>query len=289
VSDLVLDASLALQWFLVDEADRKYSLSVLSSLSEKQAVVPVLWFYEVGNGLLMAYRRKRIALEQIDGFLTRLKNLPIEAASLAPAEVLDLPVLAQTHILRTMMPPILRSHYVWVCLSQRATPLSAGPPPQQPCQSSSPSAPSGRLVDTHQEKQRDDGGRLQVRAESQQTAIAILHHELPLVPGHVAKSPSEFHALGGVLGIKCVGVFNDEVCVEQFVRVFVRIGCGRLGAAEMNHLLVARHDGIDRRILPRPQTCEAKLACVIGERCGNVHGEEHGCNLADHGPSLLQM
>jgi len=58
VSDFVLDASLALQWFLVDEADRQYSLSVLSSLSEKQAAVPVLWFYEVGNGLLMAYRAK---------------------------------------------------------------------------------------------------------------------------------------------------------------------------------------------------------------------------------------
>ena len=94
-----MDASLALQWFLVDEADRKYSLSVLSSLSEKQAVVPVLWFYEVGNGLLMAYRRKRIALDQIDGFLTRLKNLPIEAALQLPAEVLDLPALAQTHSL----------------------------------------------------------------------------------------------------------------------------------------------------------------------------------------------
>jgi hypothetical protein len=76
VSDLVLDASLALQWFLEDEADRKYSLNVLSSLSEKQAVVPVLWFYEVGNGLLMAYRRKRIGQDQIDGFLTRLKRLP---------------------------------------------------------------------------------------------------------------------------------------------------------------------------------------------------------------------
>ena len=97
MSDLVLDASLALQWFLVDEADRKYSLSVLSSLSEKQAVVPVLWFYEVGNGLLMAYRRKRIAQDQIDGFLTRLKNLPIEAAPQAPIEVLDLPALALTH------------------------------------------------------------------------------------------------------------------------------------------------------------------------------------------------
>jgi len=99
VSDLVLDASLALQWFLVDEADRKYSLSVLSSLSEKQAVVPVLWFYEVGNGLLMAYRRKRIAQDQVDGFLTRLKNLPIQAAAQAPIDVLDLPALAQTHSL----------------------------------------------------------------------------------------------------------------------------------------------------------------------------------------------
>lgn len=95
----MLDASLALQWFLEDEADRKYSLSVLSSLSEKQAVVPVLWFYEVGNGLLMAYRRKRIAQDQIDGFLTRLKNLPIQAAPQAPIELLDLPALAQTHSL----------------------------------------------------------------------------------------------------------------------------------------------------------------------------------------------
>jgi len=99
VSDLVLDASLALQWFLVDEADREYSLSVLSSLSEKQAVVPLLWFYEVGNGLLMAYRRKRIAQDQIDGFLTRLKNLPIQAAAQEPIEVFDLPALAQTHSL----------------------------------------------------------------------------------------------------------------------------------------------------------------------------------------------
>jgi hypothetical protein len=47
--------------------------------------------------------------------------------------------------------------------------------------------------DTQQEKQKDDGRRLQVRAESQQTAIAILHHELPLVPWHIAKSPSEFY------------------------------------------------------------------------------------------------
>jgi hypothetical protein len=55
VSDLVLDASLALQWFLEDETDRKYSLEVLASLSEKRALVPLLWFYEAGNGLFMAW------------------------------------------------------------------------------------------------------------------------------------------------------------------------------------------------------------------------------------------
>ena len=34
MSDLVLDASLALQWFLEDEADRKYSLAILGSLTK---------------------------------------------------------------------------------------------------------------------------------------------------------------------------------------------------------------------------------------------------------------
>ncbi len=99
MSHLVLDASLALQWFLEDETGRQYGLSVLASLSTKRAVVPILWFYEVGNGLLMAYRRKRITLDQIDGFLTRLKALPIEAAQQPPTEILELPVVAQKHSL----------------------------------------------------------------------------------------------------------------------------------------------------------------------------------------------
>lgn len=97
MSDLVLDASLVLQWFLEDEADRRYSLGVLASLSQNRALVPMLWFYEVGNGLLMAYRRERISFGQIDAFLTRLKALPIEAAQQTPAEILELPTLAQAH------------------------------------------------------------------------------------------------------------------------------------------------------------------------------------------------
>ena len=47
--------------------------------------------------LLMACRRKRISLDQVAGFLTRLKALPIEAAQQTPSEILELPVLAQAH------------------------------------------------------------------------------------------------------------------------------------------------------------------------------------------------
>lgn len=97
MSDFVLDASLALQWFLEDETDRTYSLSVLASLAEKRALVPVLWCYEVGNGLLVAYRRKRISFDQVDGFLTRLKVLPIDAAQPNPSEIFALPTLAHKH------------------------------------------------------------------------------------------------------------------------------------------------------------------------------------------------
>ena len=97
MSDLVLDASLALQWFLDDEVNRKYSLTVLATLADKRALVPILWFYEVGNGLLMAHRRNRISVDQIDQFLTRLKVLPIDAAQQTAAEILELPTLAQRH------------------------------------------------------------------------------------------------------------------------------------------------------------------------------------------------
>ena len=99
MSDLVVDASLALQWFLEDEIGRQYSLDVLASLSTKRAAVPMLWFYEVGNGLLMAYRRKRIRFDQVEGFLVRLGALPIDTAQQVPTEVLQLPVIAQKYSL----------------------------------------------------------------------------------------------------------------------------------------------------------------------------------------------
>jgi predicted nucleic acid-binding protein len=63
----VIDASLALQWFLGDESERGYSLAILARLEDNEAVVPILCFYEVGNGLTMAHRHKRITLEQVAG------------------------------------------------------------------------------------------------------------------------------------------------------------------------------------------------------------------------------
>lgn len=97
MSDVVIDASLALRWFLDDEADREYALTILASLSKSRAVVPMLWFYEVGNGLVTAYRRKRVTLDQIQGFLQRVKALPINAAEYTSAEVLEIPAVAQLH------------------------------------------------------------------------------------------------------------------------------------------------------------------------------------------------
>jgi predicted nucleic acid-binding protein len=97
VNDFVLDASVALQWFLEDEADRKYSLAALAKLSENRAMVPILWFYEVGNGLLMAHRCKRITLDQLEEFVTRLKALSIESVQQTPATILEIPSLASVH------------------------------------------------------------------------------------------------------------------------------------------------------------------------------------------------
>ena len=97
MSEWVIDASLALQWFLEDEADRNYSLAILRGLADNEAVVPILWYYEIGNGLIMAHRRKRITFQQLTEFLNRLDRLPIRSSQQGPAAIYKLPTLAQAH------------------------------------------------------------------------------------------------------------------------------------------------------------------------------------------------
>ena len=102
--------------------------------------------------------------------------------------------------------------------------------------------------------------RLQVRAECKQSAIAILHYKLTRLPWHVGRSPREFDASSGILSVKRVRIFDEYVGVEQFVRILVGIGCGRFGTAEVNRLLVACNDGVNRRVLPLPKHLKPSLA-----------------------------
>lgn len=56
---LVLDSSVSLAWFFEDEASQAAD-EVLDSVREGGAVVPPLWYFEVGNALQIAVRRNRI-------------------------------------------------------------------------------------------------------------------------------------------------------------------------------------------------------------------------------------
>jgi predicted nucleic acid-binding protein len=76
----------------------------------------------------MAYRRERIALDQIDGFLSRLKALPIQAAQQTPTEILELPALAQVRGLTNYDAAYLaRSQSDSTCLLPQQTKIFALP------------------------------------------------------------------------------------------------------------------------------------------------------------------
>src|SRR5947209_10648010 len=58
----------------------------------------------------------------------------------------------------------------------------------------------------------------------------------------IGKSSRELDTAAGIFGVQSVRVLNGEVGVEQLVGVFVGIRRGRLGAAEIDSVLVARDD-----------------------------------------------
>jgi hypothetical protein len=55
---------------------------------------------------------------------------------------------------------------------------------------------------------------MQGRAEGQEAAITVLHDKLARMPGRVAKGSRELDSAGRVLGMECVGVFEEHVGVE---------------------------------------------------------------------------
>lgn len=78
MSRLVLDGSLALSWFLLDEVATK-GQEVRQLIEDGAEVqVPSIWPLEVANALLVAERRKRISQADSAAALAALAKLPIE-------------------------------------------------------------------------------------------------------------------------------------------------------------------------------------------------------------------
>jgi predicted nucleic acid-binding protein len=93
VTDLVLDASVALAWCFKNEAtvaaDR-----VLERLAAEAASVPAIWHLEIANVLALSERRRRITPAGSAEFIALLESLEIvvdeETPSRALGRVLDL-------------------------------------------------------------------------------------------------------------------------------------------------------------------------------------------------------
>jgi predicted nucleic acid-binding protein len=93
----IVDASLALNWYLTDEQDREYSISVFSSLGNREILIPSLWIYEISNVLLVAHRRGRIPATRIEYVLDSAMNLNLKVDAIAPATAVPLCRLALKH------------------------------------------------------------------------------------------------------------------------------------------------------------------------------------------------
>lgn len=76
MSPTVLDASVAAAWLFDDEEDPRAD-AALARLERDVALVPQLWQLEVRNALLVAERRGRIRLDEVEDRLRFLRELPV--------------------------------------------------------------------------------------------------------------------------------------------------------------------------------------------------------------------
>ena len=72
----VLDCSIAASWLFEDEAAPETD-ALLRRLEVDKGLVPGIWRLEIGNVLVQAERRKRIAPAQVATFLRLVERLPI--------------------------------------------------------------------------------------------------------------------------------------------------------------------------------------------------------------------
>ena len=93
----IIDASLAMNWYLTDEQDREYSISVFAALGQREILVPSLWIYEISNVLLVAQRRSRISVERIQFVLETVTGFNLRIDEIVPESALRLSRLALQH------------------------------------------------------------------------------------------------------------------------------------------------------------------------------------------------
>jgi predicted nucleic acid-binding protein len=80
----VLDASVAACWCFLDEQDSRAD-AAYARLTNDQARVPLHWWFELRNVLLIGERRERLSVQRTTRFLDRVTQLPIDFAEL-PSE-----------------------------------------------------------------------------------------------------------------------------------------------------------------------------------------------------------
>jgi len=88
LSDIVVDASVALAWAFADEAS-EYAEEVLIALNGRAILVPALWAIEITNALLVAQRRKRVAQPEVRRFVELLRELTVVVDSQAVADTVS--------------------------------------------------------------------------------------------------------------------------------------------------------------------------------------------------------
>ena len=83
---VVLDCSVAMAWCFTDQATPQTG-ALLDRMISELAVVPSLWFLEVGNVLIMAEKRGRISPEDSERFMRLMASLDLRVDSETPGRV----------------------------------------------------------------------------------------------------------------------------------------------------------------------------------------------------------
>lgn len=73
----VLDSSVALAWLLPDEGSDAVD-ELADQVAAETILVPAVWRLEVGNALLTALRRERLARKDVGRLLALVAALPVE-------------------------------------------------------------------------------------------------------------------------------------------------------------------------------------------------------------------